>query len=761
MKGHWYLIAVTVLLASTSSYIAFLLFFFIAAKKKSFHFAFFLGLLFCFIMIPNVFVPSEVEYSHENEMVQKTMKIISSPKIDGNKATYELKTNQNERYAAIHYLSSIQEKEKVSTIKAGHRCSMRGTIELPLNHTVENAFNYRDYLQSKGIKAIFSVEEVKECTYTPNLLNRLENARASFKQVMEEHFSDETVGFVLALTIGDRTLIEEEVKRAYQQLGIIHLLAISGLHVGIILSFFYFVFLRIGFTKEQVWLLLFLCLPLYCIFAGAAPSVVRSCLMAGVFLIAKWRKIEVSPLDCLSISLILIILFDREQVQQIGFQLSYIVTTALILSHSILLRCKSYIRMLMMVTLIAQLSSLPILLYYFYEFSWLSLVVNLFFVPLYVYVILPLTLFTTVLIFIHLPFYDFFSQFLDFIFSMSSSFVSRVSSWDWHTITIGAISLVELCLLYGIFIHVMVYLEKEEKKIVTLFVTRILFCVLCLFAFRLFHPGEVTVLDVGQGDAIFIQEERRGNAYLIDTGGLLEFQSEETWQQRTNKFELGEDLLLPFLKSKGVGKLKALFLTHGDADHIGEAVTVLKRVDVEYLIISPYFGVGFEEEEVLRVAKERGTKIVIVKGGDSLSFSTSFKVLSPVQKMESSNDNSLVLQADIGGLSWLFVGDLEQKGEEILMGKYPNLQVDVLKVGHHGSKTSTSKPFLQMINPNMAIISSGRKNRFGHPHKEVIDRLDNEEIQILRTDTMGAIKYQFRGSTGTFYTFPPYDEVNQ
>lgn len=233
----------------------------------------------------------------------------------------------------------------------------------------------------------------------------------------------------------------------------------------------------------------------------------------------------------------------------------------------------------------------------------------------------------------------------------------------------------------------------------------------------------------------------------------------ESWKEKRHPYSIGEKVLIPFLNGKGVKKLDALILTHADQDHIGEAGVLIKNHRVKRLIVPVGFVKEPKDQNILNMAKENNIPVAEAKRGDTITAGDlQFQVLSPESSDgRSKNDSSLVLWTVFDGVSWLLTGDLESDGETEVLKTYPNLKADILKAGHHGSKSSTSEAFLKQLQPEAALISAGKENRYHHPHEEVLDRLKAYSVNVLRTDVSGTIQYRFKKGAGTFSVFPPYD----
>ncbi|HJV31808.1 MAG TPA: ComEC/Rec2 family competence protein, partial [Bacillales bacterium] len=234
------------------------------------------------------------------------------------------------------------------------------------------------------------------------------------------------------------------------------------------------------------------------------------------------------------------------------------------------------------------------------------------------------------------------------------------------------------------------------------------------------------------------------------------FEAEE-WKSKKRTFEVGKDVVVPYLKSKGITKIDKLILTHGDMDHIGGSFAILKELKVKQILMPSTMEESTLETAIKQEAKKK--RIPVVKVSEGVYWrnkNSSFYILSPEKNFKGErNRGSIVIYAEMGGLTWFFGGDLDQEGEDNIIKKYPGLTFDVLKVGHHGSKTSSSEAFLNQSMPKISLLSVGEKNRYGHPNHEVITKLHKIDSTIYRTDKEGGITYRFYHKKGTFSSHLP------
>lgn len=678
--------------------------------------------------------------------------IDSIPVIDGNKMRFVYKVS-GEKLQVSYKLQSEKEKESMAQLTPGMFLKINGTLEQPSVSRNDNAFNYHDYLRQQHIYYVLEPTKLNIVDKTSNSIKyTLLQIRQEEINSIEQYFSEESAPFVEALIFGERKEFNKDVEQLYQDLGLVHLLAISGSHITLLIVGGYFCLLRIGLTKSKATVILLGVLPMYMVLAGASPSVVRASIVGMIVLCTFLITIRLLAVDILSISLMVMLLLNPYNILNIGFQLSFVISFCLIISSKYL-SSLSPLCMTLAVTVIAQLVALPITLFHFYEISLLSVPLNLLFVPFISFIIFPLSL---VSLFLHsIPLIGvFLISVLDYLIIFSNYVLELVSNFSIFSVVFGKPTFLWTILFSAVLIILFFKIESKQKCSITIV------CLLSLLVFQYIDTDnsiKVTLIDVGQGDCILLQ--MKSENYMIDTGGTVSFGVEE-WMKQRDPYEVGKDTVVPYLKSIGIRKLDKLIITHGDQDHIGGASAIFDEIKVEELVVGRKVEHTELEKNIMNIAKQRGSNITEVGTGDNWSSGHSqFQVLSPFGDEVEENSRSIVLYTNIGEYRWLFTGDLDIAGEERILKKYPSLEVDILKVGHHGSKTSTSEELLEITTPSIAIISVGENNRYGHPNDEVIERLENQII--FRTDELGMITYECKGGHGTFSSHLSYDTENK
>lgn len=771
MNGKYFYFAIAALLGVITSQFSFLPFFLLTCiylyllyRFKKYNRS---QLLFVICLFIIFFLTSEHSSAKNKSKLTDSLstfylQFTENTKVDGDLFQVTAIDRKNKEKLLIRYkINSEEEKEKlINTNFYGRLCQVTGQLSDPSFAKNPNAFNYRKYLAGKQVYKIIEIGEhpLKNCVAVKSSpLIMIKELRFKGILYLKEHFPSEIAALSAALIFGDRGMFDPEVLMDYQKSGIVHLLAISGQHVSLLIGMVFYLGIRIGLTKQFMIDFLLVILPIYAILTGASPSVIRAVLMIFLVLfILRWKKkLKLSPIDAISLTLMIYVFFTPLIILDAGFQLSFSVSFAIILStSSILPRHQQMITSMIAISIIAQLAALPILLYHFFEISFISIAANLLYIPLFSFVFLPGLY---LLFFIQNMFGDTPSILINLfmkIITLANRLIEQLADFSFAQLITGRPN--SLNFIAYIVIILIIFLlweagweQKRKQKVILL--------TLFLFTFQnvwnWVNPfGEVTMIDVGQGDSILIHYPFGQGTYLIDTGGSVQFEEEE-WKKAVKPYEVGRDVVVPFLKGKGIKKLDKLILTHGDSDHIGGTLAVLKEIKVKQIIIPSVAEPSNSELTIIEEARKKGIQVEKAAEGSQWKNEKSlFFVVSPEKNYHGErNSGSIAIVANIGGLMWFFGGDLGQEGEERIIKKYPNLNIDVLKAGHHGSKTSSSEKFINSITPSVSWISVGEGNRYGHPHSEVLEQLSN--TTVYRTDLHGAITYRFYDESGTFSSF--------
>ncbi|SDY50903.1 competence protein ComEC [Evansella caseinilytica] len=620
-------------------------------------------------------------------------------------------------------------------------CEFSGKLSLPGTATNPFAFDYQNYLNQQGVHWIIHSSQPMQCKgQRSTFLAVLKNIRRHGINNLQAAGNLETAAMISALVFGERSAVPEARIASYRQLGIIHLLAVSGLHVGMVSFAFFYLLCRFGFTKEKACIALLIFLPVYAVLAGGSPSVLRASLMTFAVAICTIFNWKIRAIDLLSLLFLLFLLVNPYLLFHLGFQLSFLTSFALLVSQRLFLR-RNRIVVLMQVTIIAQLVSLPLILFHYYEMSFLSLPINMLFIPFISAWILPVSFLTVLFGYFLSPLASVGFFLVDISLRFAHGFLDFIAGGSWHVIVFGRPSTTVVLLLFATVFLIFICYESQ-KRLPCLLSTAFLLAVLL---YQSFHPyfrsyAVLTMLDVGQGDAAVLELPYRRGVYVIDTGGNVRW-GETQGDAVTDTNGPGKRVIEPFLKGNGIKTIDRLILSHGHLDHMGEACYLVKTFQVKQIYYPKEEDVAEEALPILRCIAENGGNIVQVREGMRwMVENDQFYILSPTGTEANENDRSIVLLSIVEQATLLFTGDIEAESEKRLVQAYHPANTDILKVAHHGSKTSTGAAFIEHFSPKLALISAGRNNRFGHPHPDVVDRLNDVGIPIFRTDIHGAVQ---------------------
>jgi competence protein ComEC len=661
----------------------------------------------------------------------------------------QVETKDTVEKVMIRYrLHSEEEKEEWMQKHPPDWLMIQGQLIEPTTSRNFYQFDYAQYLRRQNVYWTIEAEELKSVEIDnlvdqTSIFYQLDAARAKLLYQIDRRLPSPTADYVKAILFADRRSLSPEVIEQFRSIGIIHLLSISGLHIQFLIVGIRRFLLRTGLTIETTdWILLFF-LPIYGTFAGWGVSVFRAIIQSMLALLCSKCNRPQESSDYWSLTLLLALCINPYSVYSIGFQLSYLLSGILIFTQGTFSKegNQSW-KNILLISCLINFASIPILTYHYYEFPWITLLANLLFIPIFTWSVLPLLIGISVLslFFEFIPFLEYSVKVSQYALRFLEGIVSYFERLPQASIITGRLSLLPMCLL-GLSIWLIVYSIERSRKKLYLAIGFLTFS-FSLMANRFSPFGRVVMLDVGQGESILIQQPFGKGNYLIDTGGQVKWRDEESWRVSTKPFDLGKDVVVPSLKALGVSQLDQIYLTHADADHTEALSAVIEEIPTREVVALP---TTFLEENImndLSILLDHNVEIHPIKA--PVSFENGLTLIYPLEVTgNGKNEDSLVFYGKIGDYYWLFTGDLEESGERKLLALYPSLRVDVLNVAHHGSNTSTHEPFLNHIQPQIAWISSGRNNSYGHPHPDVIDRLEQQETTIYRTDQQGAILYKY------------------
>ena len=605
------------------------------------------------------------------------------------------------------YLSSKEDlvctyKSSSFNYNLGDYVLLEGSLELPSNNTIFNLFNYKKYLKYEGINYIFNVSSITKLKDNKNIFYGVKN------YIMKKINSNINKNYLYTFILGNDDFIDDDVIESYRVNGISHLFSLSGMHISI----FTMVILKI-FDKCKFKDLIAIVLILFYLSITYSESILRASVMFILFKLNK--KLKLPNINIMILTLIIALLIDIHIIFKMGFQYSYLTSLFLVLYSNLI---KRYKFKTLVTSLIAFFVTMPITINSFFKVNFLSVILNLIFIPCVSILLFPLTLLSVVL-----PISNILHKFI-LVFENFSIFVSK---FDVLVIVFSKINILFILIYYIVLLFVLNSILKHTYKNIFL----MLFVIL-LWKYKVYmNPNMiVTYIDVRQGDSTLIQLPYNRGVILIDTGGV------KNYIDNTVNERVGENIV-SYLNSLGINKIDYLILSHGDFDHIGNFYIIQNKINIKNVVFNCAEFNDLEKDIIKNINSYCSCIDRIKLNGYVFSFLNT-------KKFNNENDNSSVIYFNYFNYKFLFMGDAGVEKEKDILDKYNLSNVDVLKIGHHGSKTSSSKEFINEINPNYSIISVGKNNRYGHPNKEVLNNLSNSKI--YRTDQDGSIMFKIKNN---------------
>ncbi|MFP4015636.1 MAG: DNA internalization-related competence protein ComEC/Rec2 [Halanaerobiales bacterium] len=604
-------------------------------------------------------------------------------------------------------------------------------------------FSSYNYLKRKGIYSQgYYEDEMEKFGFLRNVfIETIISLKYRLIDILDQTVEKPYNELYKAFLLGERDGLPEEWDSSFTLSGVNHLLAISGIHVGFIVMIFLFILklfkLPVG-IRNFLLSILIIC---YIILTGFRVSVFRAGILSLAFLWAPFFKRHGDVLNILGLTAFLNMLINPYQIFSIGFQFSYFILLMIILWHKIL---KGYITTVFSVSTAALFGSSPITVYYFNLITPIALVANVWAIPL-VGVLISAALIGLLLGLVHPLFSYLIFQLIIYpskLLTIGTGLMSIIPYGHFELATPSpAVIVFVVCLLIISPLHLRKRIfplneNMRKKRLYYILAFSLIFVLINIIIPLMNRQLEVTFISIGQGDSIHIRTPDNQHL-LIDGGGYLGFD-----------LSRGEYTILPYLKYLGVKKLDLVFITHFDADHAAGISDLIGSRDIGLLVL-PF---NYEENElavdIINKAEDENIPVVLAGQGDYIELGeVKLNIINPEPDVRptSRNENSLVIKLGYRDFSIMLTGDLEEEGERRLVDSGYRLDSDILKLGHHGSSSSSSEIFLESVSARHAIISVGESNNYGHPSASVLKRAAQNGIQIWRTDIHGAVRIRTDG----------------
>ena len=685
---------------------------------------------------------------------------------------YIIKIIENKKIKYSRNTRIILYTDKDTNFSVGSIISITGKFEKPTSSRNYKGFNYKNYLKTQKIYGTIFAENTKFIKNNVSFNTIIMNLKLNFLNKINILYDDKYSEFLNSILFGKTDELDENIKESFKNSNLSHVLAISGLHISYVVIGIEKVLIRIFNNKKKRNIIIIFFLILFSLLTGFSPSCIRSSVMYIFLILSKISERKNNFYVTIIISFLILILINPFYIYSVGMWLSYLGTLGIILFYNFLYKIfilkfkklKKYNKILspIFVTLSAQIFVYPVMIYYFNIISTNFLISN-FLISFLVGPILILGYLSILLSYIPNPFINIIvivEEKIIFCILKITELCAKIPYSNIYTITPNLIYII----LYYLTIFFLIYIFKNKKIIFLktimslkffkiqiyslktiminiIFRKKKIFIILCIIIiiFSILEKRNLNIyfLDVGQGDCTYIKTPD-GKNIIIDAG-----------EGNSDKYDYGKNVVLPYLLDRKVKKLDYIIISHCDSDHIGGIFSLIDNLKVEKIIIGIQGEISKQFIELIDISNKKNIDIILVKAGDILEIEENLqiKILWPdnenIITENVLNNNSLVFKFIYKEFSILFTGDIEESAEKEILNKYKEnselLNSNIIKIAHHGSKTSSSLEFIKTVNPQIALIGVGKDNNFGHPNIEIIERLKNNKIIIFRTDRNGEI----------------------
>ncbi|MCI8833330.1 MAG: DNA internalization-related competence protein ComEC/Rec2 [Clostridia bacterium] len=679
--------------------------------------------------------------------------IISNEQKGEYKSTYTIKienVNGKTRYKNLKLILKISNKEKIK-LRYGDKIKFKGNYNQPERQRNYRGFDYSEYLKTLKIYGTISYSGSEMELIKKENINIIElsthkisdNLNANIKKL----FKEKEASILSSILLGDNQYINEQTKESFRNSGIYHILVISGAHMSYIILGITYLLDKVNISYRKKVILKILGILFFILLTTRSISVARAGIMGIITLGASFFYRRKDIINSVCLSMLIILIYNPYSIKSISFQLSYggvIGILALNKSYTRILKnisknkCLGVLRTVpikaeaISVILSAQTMIIPVMILNFHTISLTFLFANIL-VSYIIGIIIILGFICAFSSLISLKISGFIAIFLNIALKILNLIAKFFGEIPISKIYITTPSKISIILYYIIILCKSTKKEGSKTRVDSRSFNNMRLLIILLIITLIFNnyiqiPSNLQIyfIDVGQGDSSLIITPNN-KRILIDGGGTM---------NSSGDFDVGEDTLLPYLLNRRIKKLDYIMISHFDADHCQGLLEILNSIKVKNIIISKQAERVYNYEKIMEIVVNKKINIMVIKRGDVINVDNNvdIKILYPEGKLyfDDINSNSIVAKLKYNKFTMLFTGDIESKAEQrIVKIAKKELKSTILKVAHHGSKTSTIEEFIEAVKPEIALIGVGKNNKFGHPNKEVLDRIKEKRSKNL------------------------------
>lgn len=676
------------------------------------------------------------KYDNKNISIEGT--IISDIEEKEYNYTFTIRTKDD------YFLVNLKKNKEEVNLEYGNKLQILGEYQEPNKARNYQGFDYKNYLKTNKIYGIIRVDSyanitIKQQKNLSNFKLLIHKIREKLKQNIQKLLTEETYALGIGILIGDNSRIDEQIVEDFKNSNLSHMLAVSGAHINYVVLTVSILFTkkRAGIKAQRVVTIMMMLF--FMELTQMTPSVVRAGISCIIYMLASllYRKADV--INAMAISTLLILLNNPFNLFNIGFQLSYAGTLGIILFCKLIdipikNKLLKYLKDSIIISLSANIFIIPIMMYQFNTISLTFILSNLLAGPL-LGISIILEIIVLLISFISINIAAIPAKVLNILLILIiniANWFSNIEISKIYVITPQIISIVAYYLICAAII-----LKQKNRKIIVI----IMLTVLIVNFFPTPKKLRINFIDVGQGDSTLIRTETN-KVILIDSGGST----------AASNFDVGNKVLLPYLLDIRIKKIDFIIVSHFDADHCQAFETVIDNINVEKVVVCKQSMITQEYLNIINKCREKNIKVIVVERGDKLKIDkrTEFEILHPGERFLDDGKGGLNANAIVCKMNYklnngkifsmLFTGDIEVEAEKELEQVYgKKLKADILKIAHHGSKTSSREKFIKLVSPKIALIGVGENNKFGHPADITLERLEKENVKVYRTDQMGEV----------------------